>query len=247
MFLKEIEDFAAMKVVILCGGKGERLREHTDVIPKPLVEIGGKPILWHIMKIYSHYGFSDFILCLGYKGDKIKEYFSKHNEEGWNIECVDTGADTNTGGRIKKIQHLITEEHFMATYGDGVSNVDLKKLLAFHKSHGKIATLTCANFKTNFGILNIDDNNKVKGFNEKPMMNMWINGGFFVFNRKIFDYLEEDSILEKAPMDILSKNNELMAYLHGGFWECMDTYKDTRMLNEAWEMGDAKWKVWKND
>ena len=232
-----------MQVVILCGGKGERLKEHTETIPKPLVDIGGKSILWHIMKIYDHYGYKDFILCLGYKGQKIKEHF-KNNKEKWKINFADTGLDTNTGGRIKKIEKFIKEEEFLATYSDGVSDINIKQLADFHKKHGKIATITCTNLRSNFGIVEIDKSNMITGFDEKPFMNMWINGGFFVFNRKIFNYLDEDSVLERGPMEALAKDNQLMAYKYNGFWECMDTYKDTRMLNEMFESSKAKWVAW---
>ncbi len=232
-----------MQVVILCGGKGERLREHTEVIPKPLVEIGDKPILWHIMKIYSYHGFNDFILCLGYKGEKIKEYFSQ-NKENWNIEFVDTGLDTNTGGRIKKIEKYIKTDDFLATYADGLSDINIKELVDHHKRKGKIAIMTCVSLRSNFGIVNIDDEDIVQGFKEKPFTDMWINAGFFVFNKKIFNYLEENSILERNPMEQLAKDGELVAFKHEGFWEGMDTYKDTRMLNEAFNKGKAKWVVW---
>ena len=235
-----------MKVVILCGGRGERLMEHTEIIPKPLVAIGNEPILLHIMKIYSHYGMRDFILCLGYKGEKIKEYFQKHPVPGWNIELVDTGLDTNTGGRIKKVQGLIKDEMFLATYGDGVSDLDIKKSIEFHRQHGKIATMTCCRLRSNFGIIDIGSNNKVSGFREKPFMDMWINGGFFVFNKSVFDYLEENSVLEMEPMKGLAQDNELMAFKYDGFWECMDTYKDTRKLNEMVATGHTPWMVWKN-
>jgi glucose-1-phosphate cytidylyltransferase len=233
-----------MKVVILCGGKGERLREHTETIPKPLVEVGNKPILWHIMKIYSHYGYNNFVLCLGYKGDKIKEYFSKETKEKWNIEFVDTGPDTNTGGRIKKIEKYIDTDDFLATYGDGVSDINIKELIEFHKKQGKIVTMTCTNIRSNFGIVNIDDKNMVVGFDEKPFIDMWINGGFFVFNKKIFNYLDKNSILENQPLKQLAKERELIAFRYKGFWECMDTYKDTRVLNEMCDKGKAQWMVW---
>jgi len=237
-----------MKVVILCGGKGERLREHTEVIPKPLVEIGDKPILWHIMKIYSHYGFNDFILCLGYKGEKIKEYFNKENDENWNIELVDTGLDTNTGGRLKKIEKYIETDDFLATYGDGVSDINIKELIEIHKNHGKIATMTGTTLRSNFGIVDIDHDNFALGFKEKPFMNMWINGGFFVFNKKIFNYLDENSMLEDQPLKQLAKDKQLVIFRYKGFWECMDTYKDTRVLNEMFDNGKAKWMIWnKND
>ena len=235
-----------MKVVILCGGKGERLREHTEAIPKPLIEIGNKPILWHIMKSYSHHGFNDFVLCLGYKAEKIEEYFKNNNKEKWNIEFADTGLETNTGGRIKKIEKCIKDENFFATYGDGLSDINIKELFDFHKKMNKTATMTCTSLRSNFGIVDIDGSNLVSGFNEKPFMNMWINGGFFVFKRKIFDYLDEDSVLEGKPMENLTKDNQLAAYRYRGFWECMDTYKDTRMLNQMLDNGKAKWMVWQN-
>lgn len=233
-----------MQVVILCGGKGERLREHTEIIPKPLVEIGGKPILWHIMKIYSHYGYNDFILCLGYKGGKIKEYFDQNNSENWNLKFADTGLDTNTGGRIKKIEKYIEAGNFLATYGDGVSDINIKKLIRYHEKKAKIATMTCTVLQSNFGIVEIDGSNMAVGFGEKPFVNIWINGGFFVFNRRIFDYLEEDSVLEGQPLEKLAKDRELAVYKYRGFWECMDTYKDTRRLNEFFNSGKAKWVVW---
>ena len=235
-----------MKVVILCGGKGERLRERTEAIPKPLIEIGNKPILWHIMKSYSHHGFNDFILCLGYKAEKIEEYFKNSNKEKWNIEFADTGLETNTGGRIKKIEKYIKDENFFATYGDGLSDINIKELFDFHKKMNKTSTMTCTSLRSNFGIVDIDNNNLISGFNEKPFMNMWINGGFFVFKRKIFDYLDEDSILEGKPMENLTKDNQLAAYRYRGFWECMDTYKDTRMLNQMLDNGKAKWMIWQN-
>jgi len=178
-----------MRVVILCGGKGERLREHTEVIPKPLIEIGGKPILWHIMKIYSYHGYNDFILCLGYKGEKIKDYFNQNNSENWNIEFVDTGLDTNTGGRIKKIEKYIKTKDFMATYADAVSDINIKEVVDQHKKQGKIATMTCVKLRSNFGIVDIDNDDAVVGFKEKPFVDMWINAGFFVFNKKIFNYI----------------------------------------------------------
>ena len=233
-----------MQVVILCGGKGERLKEQTEIIPKPLVEVGGKPILWHIMKIYAHYNHKDFILCLGHKGEKIKEYFKKNNGENWNISFADTGLDTNTGGRIKKIEKLINNADFLATYGDGISDININSLAEFHKKHGKVASMTCTQLRSNFGIVEIGNRDIVTGFREKPFMKMWINGGFFVFNKKIFSYLGEDSVLEREPMEALAKEGHLMAYKYSGFWECMDTYKDTRMLNEMVENNKAKWMVW---
>lgn len=236
-----------MKVVILCGGKGERLREHTETTPKPLVEIGNNPILWHIMKIYSYYGFNDFILCLGYKGEKIREYFNQNNNEKWNIELVDTGLDTNTGGRIKKVEKYIKTDDFMVTYGDGISDINIKELIEHHKKKGKIATMTCINFRSNFGLVDTGEDSLVKGFNEKPFMDMWINGGFFVFNRKIFNYLDENCVLEDKPFKQLAKDRELVTFKYEGFWECMDTYKDTRTLNGLYDQDKAKWMVWDKD
>ena len=236
-----------MRVVILCGGKGERLREHTEVIPKPLIEIGGKPILWHIMKIYSYHGYNDFILCLGYKGEKIKDYFNQNNSENWNIEFVDTGLDTNTGGRIKKIEKYIKTKDFMATYADAVSDINIKEVVDQHKKQGKIATMTCVKLRSNFGIVDIDNDDAVVGFKEKPFVDMWINAGFFVFNKKIFNYLKENSVLEGGPMEQLAKDKQLAAYKYNGFWEGMDTYKDTRMLNEMYDKGNAQWIVWGKD
>ncbi len=259
-----------MKVVILCGGKGTRLHEHTEYIPKALVEIGGKPILWHIMKIYSACGFNDFILCLGYLGDKIKEYFLEYSswrnadfslklgqssqskidyltnsKEKWNITFAETGPETNTGGRIKRIKKSIKEDTFFVTYGDGLADIDLRELLNFHHSHTRIATVTVVNPRSNFGILDLSKEGLVTEFQEKPPLDAWINGGFFVFNRKIFEYLEKNSILEKEPLQYLAAKRQLVAYKHRGFWSCMDTYKDNMDLNYLWERGEAKWQIWK--
>lgn len=236
-----------MRTVILCGGEGTRLRELTESIPKPLVEIGGKPILWHIMKIYSYYGFNDFILCLGYKGNLIEEYFKKNKEENWNIIFADTGLKTNTGGRIKKIEKYIDDEIFLANYGDGLADINLNKLLSFHKRMNKIATITCVNPVSQFGIIKINDSNLITAFKEKPLLNQWINGGFFVFNKKIFDYLTGDDILEKRPFETLAKERQIVAYKFSGFWDCMDTFKDMQLLNELWQKENAPWKVWRND
>jgi glucose-1-phosphate cytidylyltransferase len=231
-----------MKTVILCGGEGTRLKEITESIPKPLVEIGGKPILWHIMKIYSHYGFNDFVLCLGYKGELIEKYFKDNPESDWSIEFVDTGAKTNTGGRIKKIEKFISDDLFFATYGDGLANIDLNSLLKFHNDKKKIATITCANPLSQFGVLDVEDD-LVLGFKEKPPLNQWINGGFFVFDKRIFDYLTEDSVLEKEPFEKLANLKEIAAYKFNEFWECMDTFKDMQLLNKLWKDGKAPWKV----
>jgi glucose-1-phosphate cytidylyltransferase len=258
-----------MKVVILCGGKGTRLKERTESIPKPLIEIGGRPILWHIMKIYAAHGFDDFVLCLGYKGQAIKEYFMNylswrhhdfsldlsgkepkigllnHDREQWKITFADTGEETNTGGRVKQIAPLVGDDgSFMVTYGDGVADIDMKKLSDFHRAHGKIGTISVVNPTLQFGLLEVGNDNRVSRFREKPLLDQWINGGFFVFRREFFDYLNEDDILERTPFERLSKEGQLMAFRHEKYWECMDTYKDTALLNEFWATGRAPWKIW---
>lgn len=230
-----------MKVVILCGGKGNRLRERTEYLPKPLIEIGGKPVLWHVMKIYASQGFNDFVLCLGYRGDKIKEYFRRCSR--WNIVFAETGEDTNTGGRIKSIEKHIDSNNFFITYADGLANIDINKLLDFHYSHGKIASITVVNPRAGFGILKLNNENLVTEFEEKPLLNQWINGGFFVFNQSFFKYLTKDSILERQPLECLAKERQLVAYKHTGFWRCMDTYKDNLELNQLWQAGQAGWKT----
>lgn len=253
-------------VVILCGGMGTRLREETEYKPKPMVEIGGRPVLWHIMKIYARYGFTDFILCLGYKGSVIKEYFlsyemmcndctvqlgqknrityqSNHKEQDFNITLVDTGLHTMTGGRIKRIEPYIRSNKLMVTYGDGLADVDLNELVEFHNAHGKVATLTATMPPSRFGILDLGDQGKVNHFREK-VSTEWINGGFFIFNRKIFDYLDTECVLEKKPMEQLAQEGQLMAYRHDGFWIGMDTYREYEMLNKMWDNGEAPWKVW---
>ncbi len=257
-----------MKVVILAGGLGTRLSEETDVRPKPMVEIGGKPILWHIMKIYSHYGFNEFVVCLGYKGHYIKEYFSNlflhhadvtfdlvnnkmevHNSgnEKWKVTLVDTGKDTMTGGRIKRIASYVNNETFMLTYGDGVSDVNITELLKTHRESKKQATVTAVQPSGRFGALGINDADEVESFFEKPKGDgAWINGGFFVCEPAVFDYIEGDStIWEQAPLENLAKNHQLQAFKHRGFWKPMDTLKDKQDLNEYWEKGKAEWKIWK--
>ncbi len=231
-----------MQVVILCGGRGTRMGN--DELPKPLFAIGGKPILWHIMRIYSHYGFKDFILCLGYKGNKIKDYFSKVKE--WNIRFVETGIDTNTGGRIKKIENYIKGDSFFATYGDGLADMDLAGLLDFYKAHNKAAVLTAVKPYSPFGIVGIDPHtNSVTHFEEKPVLDHWINGGFFVFSRSVFKYIKENDILEKDTFARILRDKNLAAYKHEGFWECMDTYKDNLRLNQLWADNLAPWALWK--
>ncbi len=260
-------DMEDMPVVILCGGAGTRLREETEFRPKPLVQIGGKPILWHIMKHYAHYGFKNFILCLGYKGDMIKEYFMNyhmmtrdftlnlhtkkgtiHHEtdpEDWNITFVDTGQGPLTGGRVKKVEKFITTDNFLLTYGDGVSDVDLHKLVAFHKEKGKIGTLTGIHPTSKYGTVKLDENNVVAEFTEKPVLNDVINGGFFVFNKELFKYIEGDVMLEKEPFEKLATDKEMALFKHEGFWKCMDTFKDAQDFNEMCNEENMPWKIWK--
>ncbi len=231
-----------MKVVILAGGYGTRILEETILKPKPMIEIGGKPILWHIMKRYSFYGINDFIICCGYKGDKIKDYFSK-NKESWNVSCIDTGLETMTGGRLKRVQKLV-KDTFCFTYGDTLNDLNIKKLIEFHKEQGCLATVTACNPPEKYGILEIKEN-KVISFKEKPEMEkVWVNGGFFVLEPDVFDYIKNDStVWEKEPMEELTKNNQLNAYKHCGFYQHMDTSKERKILNELWKKGEAKWKV----
>lgn len=257
-----------MKVVILAGGLGTRLSEETDIRPKPMVEIGGRPILWHIMKLYSHFGYNEFVVCLGYKGYLIKEYFVNYflhqadvtidlsnNEtkihesfsEDWKITLVDTGVNSMTGGRIKRIKKFVSDEPFMLTYGDGVANVDIKKLLEYHKQNKKSVTVTAVQPTGRFGMLAMDDSNQIHSFVEKPKGdgNNWINGGFFVCEPDVFDYIEGDStIWEREPLETLAKEGNLIAYKHSGFWKPMDTLKDKNDLNEMWNSGNAEWKLW---
>ena len=258
-----------MKVVILAGGLGTRLMEETESRPKPMVEIGGKPILWHILKIYESQGFNEFIICTGYKSIKIKEYFInyfmhnsdftvdlKNNQiniiktinESFKVTVVDTGLNTNTAGRIKKIEHLIDGENFMLTYGDGVADIDLKSLLKFHIESNKIATLTSVQLPGRFGNIDVDKYGIVNEFQEKPFGDgVWINGGFFVLNKKVFKYLNgdvENVQWEKGPLIKLANDKELTAYRHEGFWKCMDALRDRIELEELWQTGAAKWKIW---
>jgi glucose-1-phosphate cytidylyltransferase len=258
-----------MKVVILCGGQGTRLREETEYRPKPLVEIGGKPILWHIMKIYARYGFRDFVLCLGYRGNMIKDYFlnyeamnndfticlgrgsridfnGKHEEQDFRVTLVDTGQETLTGGRIKRVEKYLDGETFLVTYGDGVSDVNIEELVAFHRSHGKMATVTTVRPRSRFGVLGTADNGQVLAFNEKPELEGWASAGFFVFERKLLEYIDDDGCaLESRPLERLAGEGELMAYHHRGFFFAMDTYREYLYLNELWQSGKAPWMVWK--
>lgn len=255
-----------MKVVILAGGMGTRLAEETDIKPKPMVEIGGRPILWHIMQHYSYYGFKDFVICLGYKGESIKRYMMDYakltsdltvklrtgdvmrhgsaTECDWTVDLVDTGAATATGGRIKRIQSYIGNTTFMMTYGDGVSDVNLKELLAFHKKHGKLATVTAVRPPARFGHMHFEGD-LITQFTEKPQTEAgWINGGFFVLEPAVFDLIRgDDTIFEREPLETLAANRQLVAYKHPGFWQCMDTLRDKRLLESLWESGQAPWKV----
>jgi len=232
-----------MKAVILAGGIGSRISEETKTKPKPMIEIGGKPILWHIMKIYSFYGINDFVICCGYKGDKIKQYFLENNES-WDISCIDTGLDTMTGGRLKKVEKLI-DDTFCFTYGDTLNILDLKKLIKFHNKQNRYATVTACNPSEKYGILKIKEE-QVVSFEEKPMMkDTWVNGGFFVLEPNVFDYIKNEStIWEKEPMMKLTKENQLNAFKHNGFYQHMDTIKEKNVLNELWNKGNPKWKVW---
>ena len=233
-----------MKAVILAGGYGTRISEESNIIPKPLIEIGGKPILWHIMKIYSAYKIDDFIICLGYKGEKIKEYFEQFDSKLWNVQLIDTGLNTMTGGRLKRIQDKI-DNTFCMTYGDGVSDVNLNNLLTFHKEKKSLATLTAIHPPERFGVLNLSGD-YVTEFHEKHTgESSWINGGFFVFEPEIFDYLQNDStVLERAPLETLAKEQKLSAFKHNGFWHPMDTLRDKKHLEDLWTSEKAPWKIW---
>jgi len=258
-----------VKVVILCGGLGTRLREETEFRPKPMINIGGKPIIWHIMKTYMHYGHHEFILSLGYKGEMVKEYFyhyelmnndvtltlghpertrfqSTHEENDWIITLADTGIETLKGARLKRVEKYITDAEFMVTYGDGVSDINIERLIEFHRSHGKLATVTGINPASRFGELKINGN-QVESFMEKPQNDTGlINGGFFVFKREILDYLNADKNcdLEIGPLEKIAKDGQLMVYKHTGFWACMDTLRDMDYLNKLWDENKAAWKLW---
>ncbi|MFQ5810234.1 MAG: sugar phosphate nucleotidyltransferase [Armatimonadota bacterium] len=243
-----------MQTVILAGGKGTRLFGDSAPVPKGLIEIGNRPVLWHIMKLYAHYGFYDFIVCLGYKGEAIREYFAREGRGGaqgshgegdeWRVKFVDTGMETPTGGRIKRVEQYIEGDRFFATYGDGLSDMGLNELLDYHRHHGKIATLTAVRAMCQFGVVRFDDDNAVTDFVEKPLLPEWINGGFCVFERAVFDSLDEDDVLEQDTFPRLARAGELRAYPYEGAWACLDTYKDAVALNELWESGEAPWRVW---
>lgn len=258
-----------MKVVILAGGLGTRISEESHLKPKPMIEIGGRPILWHIMKYYSEFGFHDFVICLGYKQYVVKEFFADyflhtsdvtfdlannkmevHNNyaEPWKVTLVDTGLHTMTGGRVKRIQPYIGDEPFMLTYGDGVCNVDLEALVKFHKSHGRIATITTVNIGQQKGVLDIGPDNVIRSFREKSDSDgAVINGGFMVMNPQVFDYLKDDqTVFEQEPMQRLASEGELMSFYHDGFWQCMDTQREMKKLEELWQSKQAPWKIWKD-
>jgi len=257
-----------MKVVILCGGFGTRMREETEYRPKPLVEVGGRPILWHIMKMYAHYGFRDFVLCLGYRGNMIKEYFlnyealnndftislgrssridfnGAHAEQGFQVTLAETGLNTMTGGRIKRAAKYIDGDTFMASYGDGVADVDLRAVLGFHRAHGKLATVTAVRPPSRFGLLDVNERSAVPCFREKPKSDGFASAGFFVFQRPVLDYIDgDDCVLEREPLERLAREGQLMAYQHAGDFFAMDTYREYVQLNELWDRGKATWKIW---
>ena len=256
-----------MKVGILAGGVGTRLAEETEIRPKPMVEIGGRPILWHIMKHYAHYGFTSFVIALGYKGEYVKQFFADYHalhsdhlkvdlrsgaltafdsrSEDWIVELVETGLDTATGGRIKRLESYLGGQTFFMTWGDGVANVDLRELLSYHHSHGRLATVTAVRPTARFGRLDLEADRVVR-FTEKPQLETgWINGAFFVLEPGVFEYIDgDDTQWEREPLERLAKDGELMAYRHGGFWQAMDTLRDKKLLQSLWESGEAPWRIW---
>ena len=256
-----------MKAVLLAGGLGTRMREETEFRPKPMVEVGGRPVLWHIMKVLGQQGITDFVICAGYKSEYIKNYFynygssnldftirlgdqsstvfhGSHEEFNWTVTVVDTGESTMTGGRIKLIEQYVQGEAFLATYGDGIADINLKELLAFHASHGKTATMSVTQPTSRFGVVEIEDSGLVSQFREKPKVNDWINMGYFVFQPAVFDFLKLDSVLEEEPLRSLASRSELGAFKHSGFWQPMDTYRESLLLNSLWDEGKAPWKTW---
>ena len=257
-----------MKAVLLAGGLGTRMREETEFRPKPMVEVGGRPVLWHIMKVLGTQGITDFVICAGYKSEYIKNYFynygasnldftvrlgdqsttvfhGSHDEFDWTVTVADTGEATHTGGRIKLIEKYVAGESFLATYGDGIADIDLSALTAFHKSHGKTATMTVTQPTSRFGVVEIQDSGLVNQFREKPKVNDWINMGYFVFEPGIFSYLDLESVLEEEPLRKLASEGEIGAHKHSGFWQPMDTYRESLLLNNMWDTGQAPWKIWK--
>jgi glucose-1-phosphate cytidylyltransferase len=255
-----------MKVVILAGGLGTRLREETEFRPKPMVEVGGRPILWHLMKGFSHHGLSDFVVCAGYRGEVIKDYFlnysarngdftvsigksgiveqhSQSSGEDWTVTVADTGALTMTGGRIKRVSRYLSGT-FVVTYGDGLADVDLKQLLAFHRSHGRLATVTTVRPLSRFGMMDLDASGLVLRYREKPISDEYVNAGFFVFEPQVLEFLDDDCVLEQEPLQRLVADENLVAFRHDGFWQPMDTYREFTLLNQMWDRNEAPWKVW---
>ena len=260
----------APKVVILCGGLGTRLREETEYRPKPMVEIGGRPVLWHVMKLFAHHGMTEFVLCAGYRGQMIKDYFlnyearnsdltitlgdhssvrfhGTHLETGWEVTVADTGELTQTGGRVKRVERYLDGDTFIVSYGDGLADVNLTALLEHHRAHGKMATVTTTRPLSRFGIVDLESDASVARFREKPQADDWVSSGFFVFQREFLAELDSDCILERAPLERLAAAGELVAYQHDGFWQPMDTYREFQMLSEMWETGKAPWVVWEDD
>jgi glucose-1-phosphate cytidylyltransferase len=233
------------RVVILCGGRGTRLQEHTRAIPKPLVEIGGAPILWHVMQIYASQGISRFVLCTGYKGELIEAFVRDRAwPAGVEVACVDTGLDTPTGGRIRRVAGHLGEGPFCATYADGVADIDLAALVRFHRDRGATGTVTVVRPELQFGVARFAEDGRLDGFHEKPRSEHWVNGGFFCFEPAVLDYLTDSSVLEREPLEGLAGDGRLFGYRHTGFWECLDTYKDAVQLNDLWAQGRAPWKLW---
>ena len=260
-------DLSNIPVVILAGGMGTRLREETEFRPKPMVEIGGRPILWHIMKYFSSYGARNFIICLGYRGDVIRDYFlsyqtrninlslslgkdpktkflDKHPEDDWQVTLIETGKTSSTGSRLMQVKDIIGDRTFMCTYGDGLANVDLEKLMKFHRSHAGVATLSAVHPTSRFGVVDIDDNGKIDTFHEKPVVDDWINGGYFVLEPDVFNYFADDGPFEETPLRNLSSTGNLFAFKHDGFWQPMDTYREYLELNQRWDNNDIPWKRW---
>ena len=232
-------------VAIVCGGRGTRLREQTEAIPKALVEIGGRPILWHVISIYSCQGFSRFLLLTGYRGELIAEWARQTVwPDGAQVECLGTGLDTPTGGRVKLAEQRLGQGPFSVTYADGVADIDLSALAEFHRNGESLATMTVVRPELQFGVADLDGEDRVRAFHEKPRVDSWINGGFFCFEPAVLDYLSEDSVLEREPLERLAADRQLRAYRHRGFWDCMDTYKDAVLLNDLWESGEPPWRVW---
>jgi glucose-1-phosphate cytidylyltransferase len=256
-----------VKAIILAGGLGTRLREETEYRPKPMVEVGGRPIIWHIMKLLAHHGLVEFVVCAGYRGDVIRDYFlnyeartndftvnlgvrdsieyhDSHPEGEWKVTVAETGADTMTGGRVKRVERYVRGERCLVTYGDGLADVDVSALVAFHESHGRLATVTTVRPLSRFGVMDLAPDGSVERFREKPITDDYVNAGFFVFEPDVFKYLDDDCVLEQRPLEELAAAGQLMAYRHEGFWQPMDTFREYTMLNQMWSSGDAPWRVW---